>query len=71
MFFGVRRRRFAPLNKLMKKLSTITGVELDPVQQVGVVRILKKNCLFNVGVLLVVVGSPHPNTSLYGSVIHP
>lgn len=40
MLVGVWRRRFAPLDELMKKLSAITGVELDPVQQVGVVRML-------------------------------
>lgn len=39
----------------MKKL--ITGVQLDPVQQVGVVRTLMKlNFFFNVGLLMVVVG---------------
>lgn len=62
MLVGVwRRRRFAPLNKLMKKLSAITGAELAPVQQVGVVRTLKKlHSLFNGGVLLVELGSLHP-----------
>lgn len=60
MLVGVWRRRFAPLNKLMKKLSAISGVELYPVQQVGVVTMLRKlHCLFNGG-LLVVVGSLHP-----------